>query len=123
QSDKEPLLIQVKRRSDPSRLEGVQVVRELNGVLFREGTARGMIVTTRKGFSNNAHREVNAATGTTDRYEMHLVAFDDIVGMLQLPDPEPYEPWLGYTDLYNLVLSGSVNVVDLSPRGEENYLP
>lgn len=86
-------LIQVKRRGNLSAKEGVQVVRELNGVLFREGQAKGMVITTAREFTPAAYGETVIRTPTTQRYEVKLVAFDDIVSMLNLPNSEPYEPW------------------------------
>jgi hypothetical protein len=87
-------LIQVKRRSDLASREGVQVVRELNGVLFKEGRAKGMVVTTASGFTRAALKERDVKTPTLEPYEVRLLAFDDIVRMLHLPSPEPYEPWM-----------------------------
>ncbi|MGN6189875.1 MAG: restriction endonuclease [Conexibacter sp.] len=42
-------LIQVKRRSDFSRREGVEVVRALHGVMLREGATHGMVISTARG--------------------------------------------------------------------------
>lgn len=97
-TDGDTYLVQVKRRSDTFRFEGVRVVRELNGVLFREGCAKGMVVTTAGGFSAAAKREAAVKTATIEKYEMRLVAFDDIVAMLRLNHPTPYEPWLTYVN-------------------------
>ena len=94
QSDGVTFLIQVKRRSDLSRKEGVKVVRELNGVLFREGVTKGIIVTTASDFTQAAKDETKIRTKTKERYQVELLAFKDFVGMLMLPDIEPYEPWL-----------------------------
>ncbi len=96
QNDKTTFLVQVKRRSNLSRHEGVQVVRELNGVLFREGAAKGMVITTAAGFTKAALEETKVKTPTKVQYDMRLLAFNDIVEMLNLPSPDPYEPWQGY---------------------------
>jgi restriction system protein len=96
QNDKTTFLVQVKRRSNLSKHEGVQVVRELNGVLFREGAAKGMIITTASGFTKAAFQETMIKTPTKSRYEMLLLAFNDIIEMLNLPSPVPYEPWQKY---------------------------
>jgi hypothetical protein len=93
QNDSTTFLIQVKRRSDLSRKEGVKVVRELNGVLFREGKTKGMIITTAVDFTKAAKDETKVYTKTKDRYEMELLCFDDFVAMLMLPDAVLYEPW------------------------------
>lgn len=91
--DKTRYLIQVKRRSDLSSTEGVRVVRELNGVLFREGCAKGMVVTTANKYSQAAHKETNIKTPTDESYEIQLIAFNDVVSMLNIQSTTPYEPW------------------------------
>lgn len=92
--DKTRYLIQVKRRSDLNSTEGVGVVRELNGVLFREGCAKGMVVTTAKKYSQAAYKETNIKTPTDESYEIQLLAFDDVVSMLGIKSTTPYEPWI-----------------------------
>jgi hypothetical protein len=71
ESDREPVLVQVKRRADVAGSEGINVVRELNGVLFREGFARGMVVTTANRYTRGARAEAMTRTpGLAGRYEM-----------------------------------------------------
>jgi Restriction endonuclease len=93
QTGQDPRLVQVKRRGDLSRNEGVDVVRSLNGVLFRDGMATGMVVTSAKGFTQAAAGEATVKTRTRRKYRMHLHALPDIIDWLKLPSPEPYEPW------------------------------
>ena len=62
-------LVQVKRRTHLGRNEGVSVVRELNGVLFREGRAKGMVITTAKDFTKAAREEAHVKTPTDEEYE------------------------------------------------------
>jgi hypothetical protein len=88
-----PYLVQVKRRSNLERSEGVDVVRLHNGVLFREGIPRGMIVTTAKAFTKSAHSEREVKTGTSEPYELELFARGHIIEWLRLDFPEPYCPW------------------------------
>src|SRR6185295_2727412 len=75
------------------RNEGVDVVRLHNGVLFREGIPRGMIVTTAKAFTKSAYSEREVKTGTSEPYELELFARDHIVEWLKLEFPTPYQPW------------------------------
>jgi len=101
-SDKESYLVQVKRRSDLTKNEGVKVVRELNGVLFKEGKSKGMVVTTAKDYTKSAIDETKIKTKTEETYVMKLLKFDDIVSMLNLPTKTPYKPWrdlLKFSDL------------------------
>src|SRR5262245_35375088 len=93
-SNRDTYLVQVKRRSDLASHEGVRVVRELNGVLFREGLAKGMVITTAKDFTQPAKDETQIKTPTTEQYAVELLAFNDVVSMLRLPSSIPYEPWL-----------------------------
>jgi len=92
----ETYLVQVKRRKDLSSREGVQVVRELNGVLFRENVSRGLIVTTASDYTEAAKLEAHVKTPTQRAYVMKLLRLDDVVQMLRLPRPIPYEPWTPY---------------------------
>jgi len=91
--DKDTYLVQVKRRGDLSRKEGVRAVRELNGVLFREGVAKGMVITTARAFTAAAYRETHVRTPTHATYHVDLFAFNEIVAMLRLGDMIPYQPW------------------------------
>jgi predicted RNA-binding Zn-ribbon protein involved in translation (DUF1610 family) len=86
-------LIQVKRRLNPGKKEGIRVVRELNGVLFREGQAKGMVITTAKAFTRGAVREAHIKTRTSTPYEIKLLSHRDVISMLRLSLPEPYAPW------------------------------
>src|SRR5271169_136592 len=69
--------------------EGVQVIRQMNGVLFREGRARGIVITTASNFTKGAVREASTRKSTNEQYEMKLLSFPDIVSMLRLPSVEP----------------------------------
>lgn len=91
--DEEEYLIQVKRRSDLTKREGVRVVRELNGVLFRENRAKGIIVTTAKGFTKAAEKERQVKTPTEQRYEMQLLSYSDILNMLNSRRVAAPNPW------------------------------
>lgn len=90
----ETYLVQVKRRKHLSKKEGIKVVRELNGVLFKEGIAKGMIITTASGYTLGARREAESIkTPIQERYEVKLMAFSDVVGMLRVPPTECHRPW------------------------------
>lgn len=86
-------LVQIKRREHLDRNEGVEVVRSLNGVMFRENVPRGIVVTTGKGFTAAAHAETHVQTPTEIPYDMKLIAFDEVKRMLHLEPVMPYEPW------------------------------
>lgn len=75
-------VIQVKRRMKLESAEGVKAVRELNGVLFRRGIAKGIFVTTAKGFTKAAIREAVSTPESFARYKVDLLAFDDVLNLL-----------------------------------------
>jgi hypothetical protein len=86
-------LVQVKRRSLMDRNEGIKVIRELNGVLFREGKAKGMVISTARGFSRGVYDEIELARKSQKHYEMVLISYPNVVKMLDLSIADPYEPW------------------------------
>lgn len=97
-SQQDVFLVQVKRRADLTRREGVGVVRALNGVLFREGKTRGIVITTARDFTHEARAETKIKTPTRAGVVIKLLAFDDVVRMLGLPAAKDsvYKPWAPY---------------------------
>lgn len=93
QATGETWIVQVKRRANIRATEGVDAVRQLNGVLFREGAARGMVVTTAARFSPDAISETRVSTPTKAKYEMRLLAYPDLVDLFDIVPTEPYQPW------------------------------
>lgn len=91
--NKDSVLIQVKRRRDIEKNEGITAVRELNGVLFKKGAAHGGVVTTAKGFTAGAYAEAREAAKTNRRYKMDFFAFDNIKELLNLTGARPEEGW------------------------------
>ena len=90
----ETYLVQVKRRENVSAKEGLKVVRELNGVLFREGVAKGMVITTASDYTPGARKEATSIkTPIQERYEVKLLTFSDVVDMLRLSAPDCHRPW------------------------------
>jgi hypothetical protein len=120
-SDREPVLIQVKRRADLSQAEGVRVVRELNGVLFREGLARGMVVTTASRYTRGAHHEASEVltAAATNRYQVQLRAFSDVLAMLGLTRRTGKLPWLDYLAEFRHLGGGIDASVDRFLRDNE----
>jgi hypothetical protein len=89
------LLVQVKRRSDFSRREGVEAVRTLHGVMLREGVPRGMVITTARSYTSEAKREVKQASRNLQGYSMDLLSYDDVVDLLGEPVGARRLPWEG----------------------------
>lgn len=84
----EPTIIQVKRRTRLSATEGVNTVRELNGVLFREGVPRGMVITSACRFSRDAWQEIDLASRNNRiwgaRYKVELKSAEFLFEMLDI---------------------------------------
>jgi HJR/Mrr/RecB family endonuclease len=88
----EKTLVQVKRRRNILLAEGVSVVRELNGVLFREQVAKGMVITTATSFSQEARKE--AKIEAVEKHEVALLTFSDVVSLLGIRNyANSYAPW------------------------------
>ncbi len=71
-------LVQVKHHPEllerrSSAREGVKFIRELHGVLFREGKVKGVFVTSAAGFTHAAHREVQDSRQNNHGYDLVLV--------------------------------------------------
>jgi hypothetical protein len=92
-ADGEVTLIQVKRREDLLAREGVQTVRELHGVMLRDGVARGMVLSTACDFTRGARAEVARAAQTVRGYKMELLSLADIAELLQVPLGRYCPPW------------------------------
>lgn len=95
QSDGEPVLIQVKRRKNPNAVEGLEVVRELNGVLLHNTVAKGIVVTTACRFTKGAHKEARIRPypfPPFDRHSIKLIARDEVLSLLR-PHRATPRPW------------------------------
>jgi Restriction endonuclease len=77
-------IIQVKRRQNIQISESVSTVRELNGVLLREGVSHGIVVTTAKDFSAEAKKESQSKENSLARYRVELRSFDNLAEILSL---------------------------------------
>lgn len=94
--DEGPRLVQVKRCGDLTSSEGVKVVRELNGVLFRDNIAKGMIITTASRFTKPALDETSIWTPTGQTYDMDLLSYSDVVELFDVKPRQPHHPWLRF---------------------------
>jgi restriction system protein len=66
-------LVQAKRRSGPRSVEGVQVVRELAGVLLISGYSKGIVVTTAEDFSKPARKAALSSFLENQGYSIELI--------------------------------------------------
>lgn len=100
-------LVQVKRREDLLSTEGVKVVRELNGVLFRENIPNGMVISTAKKFSKAALKEIDITALNREEYDMKLFTYNDIIELFDIIPDEPYKPWEQFVKEKTHVLNNS----------------
>ena len=110
QNTDEQYLVQIKRRSNINKNEGVDVVRQLNGVIFRENAAKGLVVTTARNYTPDAQQETLVQSDTGVWQSIELYDFEDIVEWLNLPDIVPYQPWqpfIGEAKLTKPIFSAS----------------
>lgn len=94
--DDEPCLIQVKRRISPDKSEGPRVVRELKGVLLREGVWRGMVVTTADHFTASAQAERTNKLPLSKPLVVDLIDYHGVVELLEQRAPQSAEAWNSY---------------------------
>lgn len=87
------VLVQVKRRSDFAKREGVKAIRDLHGVMLREGVPRGMVVTTAHDFTSEAKAEVAQARRHLRHYSMDLLPLADVVSLLGPAEASREPPW------------------------------
>lgn len=88
-------LVQVKRHSDFSKPEGVEVVRDLHGVMLREGIPCGMVITTAHKYTREAQAEVSQASRSLQGYSMELLSYTDVVSLLGEPSVPRRSQWEG----------------------------
>jgi HJR/Mrr/RecB family endonuclease len=93
QTTGERYLVQVKRRSNINKNESVDVVRQLNGVIFRENAAKGLVITTARDYTADAEQETRAQSDRGIWQSIDLYGFEDIVNWLNILEAKPYEPW------------------------------
>ncbi|HEY1614365.1 MAG TPA: restriction endonuclease [Rhizomicrobium sp.] len=77
----EPTLIQVKRREDPHKSEGLSVVKELFATMIGKGAKKGKIVTTATKFSRNALKWLALPRIEESGFEISLMSLDRLLAM------------------------------------------
>lgn len=90
----EDYLVQVKHHPQSENNEGVKFIRELNGVLFREGKPRGVFVTSAPAYTRHARSEIEIARQNNDQYEMILYDHVDLKRWLASTQSQPWDDFL-----------------------------
>lgn len=89
-----PAVVQVKRRGSLGASEGVQVVRELHGVMYRDGLSRGIVVSTAGRYTRGAIAEVEGVRQhLLRRYDTLLLTRHDFAELLLVTDVVRPRPW------------------------------
>jgi hypothetical protein len=96
----EPVIVQVKRRTDPNRVEGPKVVRELNGVLLREGVYRGIVITTAQRFSRAAFDETTIKMPTPKPVTIDLISYEGVAELLNTRRSRFDRAWMRHLVTY-----------------------
>lgn len=90
----EPMMIQVKRRSSPEAVEGVNVVKLLFASSFGQMASRGAIVTTANRFSRNAKEWSKTPALVDIGFECQLIDFNSLMSMINvIADKNDSPPW------------------------------
>jgi hypothetical protein len=79
----ETYLVQAKRRSKPGSTEGVQVVRELAGVMLMSGYRSGIVVSTAEEYSLAAQREASSPFLAAQGYSLELMNCRELLDALR----------------------------------------
>lgn len=89
----QPIIVQVKRRMKPGKVEPVNLIRELIGATLLKDSRRCIYVTTADRFSRNAVKESRQAIekGIVDTFELY--DFDKINNVLKLNSKNTIDPW------------------------------
>lgn len=92
-----PIAVQVKRRQNTGRAEGVEVVRELRGAMVLAAIDRGMIVTSAERFTRGAHAAAVPAEEHLVPQQIELVDARRLLAVLDVirvaSDSVPSNPW------------------------------
>ena len=88
-----PVLIQVKRRSNPRATEKVSAVREFLGSLVLQQARKGIFVSTAKKFSASTHDAAASVVTRSIVDQFDLFDFDRFCAMLRTVGETQSRPW------------------------------
>lgn len=86
-----PILVQIKRRENPDKVEVIKGVREFIGTLYIEGKSRGIYVTTSKKYSKGCKCLKEKMLNERKLEYFDLIDFDRLIAMLHLEKKD--RPW------------------------------
>lgn len=86
-----PILVQVKRRENPDKVEIIKGIREFIGTLYIEGKTKGIYVTTAKRYSRGCEHIRKRLLDEKKLEYFELIDFDKLISMLHLDKVDA--PW------------------------------
>jgi hypothetical protein len=90
-----PLMIQVKRRENPDKTEGIDVVKLLFASAFARGADSGMVVTSAKKFSRRAEDWIESSRLKDVGFNLELVDINGLMSMIDaVLEKDSPPPWL-----------------------------
>jgi hypothetical protein len=94
-----PLMIQVKRRQDPTSTEGIDVVKLLFTSAFARGADRGMVITSAKQFTRPARLWSESRKIVESGFKLKLVDINSLMSMINAVASKDAEPaWHRHRD-------------------------
>ncbi len=90
----EPMLVQVKRRTKSSAVEGIDIVKLLFASAFVKGSSKGMVVTTAQRFSRVSKKWIQLEKLKDLKFSMELVDVNRLLSMMHaVRPPNANAPW------------------------------
>jgi len=83
-SNDEPFFVEVKRRKNNKKVESIDTVRKLIGVMVHDGVKKGIVVSSAKGFSPKAKELALPKSNSLTNYALDLISFDEIAKWLKI---------------------------------------
>ncbi len=92
-----PFLIQVKRRSQPDAVEGINVVKLLFASAFAQGHQQGAVVTTAQRFSRDARSWTKTPRLSDVGFKIELIDFASLMSMVDcVAKTGAPPPWIAH---------------------------
>lgn len=90
-----PILVQVKRRSSPGHVEGVEVIRDLIGAMYINDVASGVVLSTANRYSRVARATVNRLLAERRVRHFQLIDYPSFCDMLDISATKAPPIWNG----------------------------
>jgi len=124
--------IQIKRRMSPGKVEPVNLVREMLGVMLRDGYKSAALVTTADRFSNESMNEIKETISKGYIEKFDLYNYQTFIDLLQQKSSKTTKSYLSVIPKYfggdnphenNVTYTGNDNTVKWTDEGLVLTLP